>query len=231
MSRPLTKVFYKRKKNKKKSYRNSQTQPPPIFANLVLSKRVLGAARTIQGEMYKTGMFLSKQVPPPIVFNLPKKSSVWTLEVPNHPFGMNRPNLRRGSTKQPSLPCGTWLSSPNVFCLLPRQAGRGKGCLIGMSNNRLYPPPKKKTATKFTIQKKRLVFFVRMLKRENDFPSRNGCHEDNFVTVSQCFSKFNFVDLSPHKHPAVPGLLEPATHVQKNGCGASTLLSSNATFA
>lgn len=144
MSRPLTKVFYKRKKNKKKSYRNSQTQPSPIFANLVLSKRVLGAARTIQGEMYKTGMFLSKQVPPPIVFNLPKKSSVWTLEVPNHPFGMNRPNLRRGSTKQPSLPCGTWLSSPNVFCLLPRQAGRGKGCLIGMSNNRLYPPPQKK---------------------------------------------------------------------------------------
>lgn len=97
-------------KNKKKSYRNSQTQPPPIFANLVLSKRVLGAARTIQGEMYKTGMFCQNRCHLRLssIFTS-KKSSVWTLEVPNHPFGMNRPNLRRGSAKQPSLPCGTWL--------------------------------------------------------------------------------------------------------------------------
>lgn len=131
-------------KNKKKSYRNSQTQPPPIFANLVLSKRVLGAARTIQGEMYKTGMFCQNRC------HL-RLSSIFKKIIRLDPGG-SRPSIRHEPTESPPRLNKTAFTPVRNLVVVterllpPAKAGRKReGCLIGMSNSPTtdFTPPKK----------------------------------------------------------------------------------------
>ena len=135
--------------------------------------------------------------------------------------GGSQPSIRHEPTESPPRLNKTAFTPVRNLVVVterllpPAKAGRKRERLLNWNVQQQILPPKKTNGYSIYYTKKRLVFSLRKLKREKKNPSRNGCHDDNFATASQCFSKFNFVDLSPHKHPAVPGLLEPATHVQK----------------
>lgn len=191
-------------KNKKKSYRNSQTQPPRSSRTSCLANVSLELRGQYKEKCIKPACFVKTGATSDCLQSSLQK---------NHPFGPWRfPTIHSAWTDRISaeaqqnslhsraeLGCSHRTSSAS--CQGRQEEGRLLNWNVQQSNNRLYPPKKKRLLN--LLYQKRGWFFSRKLKREKDFPSRNGCHDDNFTTASQYFSKFNVVDLSPHKHPAV----------------------------
>lgn len=155
MSRPLTKVLYKRKETIR-NLTETVKHSPPIFANLVLSKRVLGAARTIQGEMYKTGRFCQNRC------HL-RLSSIFKKIIRLDPGG-SQPSIRHEPTESPPRLNKTAFTPVRNLVVVterllpPAKAGGKRERLLNWNVQQQTLPPKKQTATKFTIPKKGWCF-------------------------------------------------------------------------
>ena len=151
--------------------------------------------------------------------------------------GGSQPSIRHEPTESPPRLNKTAFTPVRNLVVVterllpPAKAGRKRERLLNWNVQQQILPPKKTNGYSIYYTKKRLVFSLRKLKREKKIPREMVVMTIISRLLLSVFPSSTSLTCPPTNTLPYLGSWNLRLTCRKNGCRASTLLSSNATFA